>query len=190
MVSLYVLVDLDKFKNPQLLLNYAGFYKKWLKIDPLVMRNSRKSLLPKQVFSNSLSLMVFNCSNLLIVCDISGMFLKSLCFSLRNKSGFILWTTLVFCFFFLKSIYLILLVCLFFPSTSGLWSSFRWLHYHSTPRIGLPPRMVVVETQKKLLCLLWRFLAFCSPQTLACSPASICPPFLRFHASPPLTYLL
>lgn len=151
------------------------------------MRNSRKSLLPKQVFSNSLSLMVFNCSNLLIVCDISGTFLRSLCFSLRNKSGFILWTTLVF---FFKSIYLILFVYLFFLSTSGLWSSFRWLplSQHSEDRPA--PHMVVAETQKKLLCLLWKFLVFCSPQTLPCSPASICPPFLRFHASPPLTCLL
>lgn len=63
------------------------FAKRVIKNRPSVMRNSRKSLLPKQVFSIILSLMVFNCYNLLIFCYISRRrcFWKLFVFPVRNK---------------------------------------------------------------------------------------------------------
>lgn len=74
-----------------------GFAKRVIKNRLAVTRNSRKSLLPKQVFSIILSLMVFNCYNLLIFYYISQRcFWKLFVFPLGTSRSLFIWTSSTF----------------------------------------------------------------------------------------------
>lgn len=82
------------------------------------MKNSRKSLLPKQVFSIILSLMVFNCYNLLIFYYISQRrcFWKLFVFPLRKSRSLFIWTSSIIFFNLIFLLFSMLILPLGDPS--------------------------------------------------------------------------
>ena len=108
-----------------------GFAKRVIKNRLAVTRNSRKSLLPKQVFSIILSLMVFNCYNLLIFYYISQRcFWKLFVFHLGTSRNFFIWTSSTFFpppnFIFFLFIFFNMSVLILTLSNPSCHSGFVW----------------------------------------------------------------